>query len=217
MPAPLDRLLLASGNAKKLAELRGLLEPLGIALVTPEDIGGLPEVIEDRPTFAGNSAKKATSAALHTGLWALADDSGLEVAALDNHPGVRSARFHADHGRDPGDDVDAANRAELLAQLQALPDAPRDARFQCALALAQPDGEIVAEFAGKTHGRIIDTERGGQGFGYDPLFEFAEPGSTLAGSTFAELTAEQKASISHRGRALANLARWLERVSRTPG
>ena len=210
MPAPFDRLLLASGNAKKLGELRGLLEPLGIALAAPSDVGGLPEVDEDRPTFAGNSAKKASSAARHSGLWALADDSGLEVAALYDRPGVRSARFSVDNGRDPGGDVDASNRAELLTQLQSLPGSPRDARFQCALALARPDGEIVAEFSGKTHGRIIDSERGASGFGYDPLFEFTEDGFSASGKTFAELDAAQKAQVSHRGRALGALLLWIQ-------
>ena len=210
MSAPIEHLLLASGNAKKLNELRGLLEPLGIALAAPSEVGGLPEVDEDRPSFAGNAAKKATSAALHARTWALADDSGLQVAALDDRPGVRSARFSADHGRDPGGDVDAANRAELLSQLQALPDAPRDARFHCALALARPDGSIAAEFAGETHGRIIDQERGTSGFGYDPLFEFTEPGFAATGQTFAELDAAQKAEVSHRGRALVALLRWIQ-------
>jgi XTP/dITP diphosphohydrolase len=198
------RLLLASSNAKKLAELRAMLAPLGVEVVSPD--GSLPEVVEDRPDFRGNAAKKARSAALHAGLWALADDSGLEVDALDGAPGVRSARFAGE----PCDDE--RNNDLLLERLTDVPDERRGARFVCALALARPDGEIALELEGTSRGRILHQRRGTRDFGYDPLFEFAEEGSELAGRSFAELDAPEKASVSHRGRAVQALAAQLERI-----
>jgi XTP/dITP diphosphohydrolase len=123
-------LVLASGNAKKLAELRLALSGIDVRLLAPSDVGGLPEVVEDLPTFAGNAARKARAAALHTGRWALADDSGLEVDALGGAPGVLSARFAGRHGDD------AANNRLLLERLSDVPDERRGARFVCALALA---------------------------------------------------------------------------------
>ena len=195
------RLLLASGNAKKRAELEGLLGPLGVALATPADVGGLPPVDEDRPDFAGNARKKACSAAASSGLWSLADDSGLEVDALDGAPGVRSARFAGAHGDD------AANNRRLLERLAGVPAARRGARFVCALVLARPDGEPLAEILGESRGRILEAPRGAGGFGYDPLFLFTEPGHPETGRGFAELSPAEKARVGHRGRALRELVR----------
>ena len=198
------RLLLASGNPKKLKELAALLGPLGVELVTPAEVGGLEEVVEDRPDFAGNAAKKAVSAARAKGLWALADDSGLEVDHLDGAPGVLSARYAGSHGDD------AANNARLLRELAGVPRERRGARFVCALALARPDGTLAAELQGTCRGVILEAERGTNDFGYDPLFEFAEPGHDVTGRAFAELLPAEKAAVSHRGRALRELATFLQ-------
>ncbi|QDV05488.1 Non-canonical purine NTP pyrophosphatase [Planctomycetes bacterium Poly30] len=196
----LTKLLLASGNQKKLAELRSITAPLGVQVLSPTDIGGLPDVEEDGETFAANAAKKASAGARYAGLWTLADDSGLTVDALDGAPGVYSARYAGVHGDDE------ANNARLLKELSAVPDEDRGASFVCALALARPDsGEIAYETEGRTFGEILREAQGEGGFGYDPLFRFTEPGFPVTGMVFARLRAEEKASVSHRGRALRAL------------
>jgi len=200
------KLLLATGNRKKVAELRMLLEGSGVELLVPDDVGGLEEVVEDAPTFSGNARKKAAAAAEATGHWALADDSGLEVEALDGAPGVFSARWAGAHGDD------AANNALLLERLAGIPEEKRGARFVCALALARPGGEIVADFEGTTSGRILEAPRGTRDFGYDPLFLFTESGHEVTGRGFAELSPEEKSSVSHRGRALRALSEQLHQV-----
>ena len=197
------KLLVASNNAKKRAELEALLADLDVEVVTPNELGGVPDVDEDQPTFAGNAAKKAVSGAQATGLWTLADDSGLEVAVLDGAPGVHSARYAGTHGDD------AANNRKLLDALAGRPAEERSARFVCALALAAPDGAVVAELFGETHGRILESPRGSGGFGYDPLFLFTEPGHAATDRCFAELEGPEKAAVSHRGRALSALAERL--------
>lgn len=197
------RLLIASDNRKKRAELERLLAPLPCELVLPAEIGGLPPVDEDQPTFAGNAAKKARSGALASGLWCLADDSGLEVAALGGAPGVYSARFAGRHGDD------AANNALLLERLAGFPADRRAARFVCVLALARPDGSLALAVEGETSGRILEAERGSGGFGYDPLFLFTEAGFEETGRPFGELEPAAKARVSHRGRALRLLAERL--------
>lgn len=195
------KLLLASGNAKKLAELRQIAGPMGIDVASPADVGGLPEVVEDGATFAENAAKKAASGARHSGLWTLADDSGLEVDALGGAPGVHSARYAGTHGDD------AANNAKLLEALADVPDEDRGAAFVCALALARPDtGEIAHVTGGRVSGTILREPQGDGGFGYDPLFRFTEPGFPITGLVFGALSAEEKASVSHRGRALRELS-----------
>jgi len=206
------RILLASNNAKKLRELALVLHGTGIELATPDAIGGLPEVVEDLPDFRGNAAKKAISAALHARMWALADDSGLEVDALGGAPGVLSARFAGAHGDD------AANNRLLLERLADVPDERRGARFVCALALARPDGTLALEVEGTARGRILHEPRGAHDFGYDPLFLFTEPGFAQTGRGFAELDAHEKAAVSHRGRALRELAARLASTLRAdPG
>ena len=201
-PLPLE-LVLASGNAKKLRELQTVLGGLGVRVLSPSDIGGLPDVVEDRETFEGNARKKAESAAAASGRWCLADDSGLEVDALGGAPGVLSARFAGEHGDD------AANNAKLLAALDGLAPEQRGARFVCVLALAGPEGRTRSVAVGHSSGRILDAPRGTGGFGYDPLFLFTEEGHAATGKVFAELTPDEKASVSHRGRALQELARRL--------
>ena len=197
------RLLLASDNPKKRAELLALLGGLSIELLTPRDIGGLPPVEEDRATFAGNAAKKAISGARASKLWCLADDSGLEVEILGGAPGVRSARYAGAHGDDAG------NNAKLLEELRAFSAVQRAARFVCALALARPDAELAVEVEGSANGRILEAPRGSRDFGYDPLFLFTEPGFPETGRGFAELEPQEKAHVSHRGRAIRAL---LERL-----
>jgi XTP/dITP diphosphohydrolase len=200
------RLLLASNNPKKLREFALVLQGLDVQVVRPADVDGLPDVVEDQPTFRANARKKAVSAALRARMWALADDSGLEVDALGGAPGVFSARFAGE----PCDD-DANNRL-LLERMIGVPDERRGARFVCALALARPDGALALEVEGTARGRILRAPRGAHDFGYDPLFEFTEPGFAQTGRGFAELEPAEKAQVSHRGRALRALAAQLPGV-----
>ena len=195
-------LILATRNAKKGREMIALLAPPGeppTALArfvarTLIDFPDLPETVEDADTFAGNAAKKASEAAKSTGCWALADDSGLAVDALDGAPGVYSARYAGGHGDDD------ANNRKLLEALADVPDERRGAAFVCALAVADPTGAIVAEAEGRCRGRIIRDLRGSGGFGYDPLFLIPE-----YHKTFGELGAIIKQQLSHRARAFARL------------
>ena len=197
------QLLLATGNEKKRAEFERMFAPLGVELLPPR---ALPGTVEDAPTFAGNAAKKAREAAEAFGVWALADDSGLEVEALDGAPGVHSARYAGTHGDD------AANNAKLLSELADVPDARRGARFVCALCLCRPDGSVALAVEGYSSGAIAHEERGEHDFGYDPLFVFTEPGFDVTGKHFAELRPDEKAAVSHRGRALAALAARMDEV-----
>ena len=205
----LPPILVASSNKKKLAELERRLVHLGVQLVVPHAVGGIPDTIEDAPTFEGNAAKKAREAATAKGMWALADDSGLEVDALQGAPGVLSARFAGRHGDD------AANNALLLERLSNVPDSARSARFVCVLALARPDGSLALSVRGEARGRIAHAARGTRDFGYDPLFVFDEPGHPQTGRGFAELEPDDKDAVSHRGRALRELARLLPEAIRS--
>ncbi|MGQ0721361.1 MAG: XTP/dITP diphosphatase [Candidatus Eiseniibacteriota bacterium] len=185
------RVVLATRNAHKVREISEALGLAEIELVGLDSFAALPEVVEDGVTFEANAVKKAVTAAAGTGMRALADDSGLVVDALDGEPGVRSARFAGPRADD------AANRALLLRRLRGVEAARRSARFVCVLALATADGGVeVVE--GRCEGILLDAERGTRGFGYDPLF--VARGETR---TFAEMEGEEKARISHRGRALA--------------
>lgn len=200
------RLLLASGNPKKLAELRSILSNSlagAFELLTPSEVGGLPEVEETGVTFAANAILKAHSGALASGLACLADDSGLEVDELLGAPGVRSARYAGERASDE------QNRAKLLAELAGVPAGRRRGRFVCSLALVLPDGRLAGLWNGRIEGHIALAERGSGGFGYDPLFSCAEGPASLRERTFAELSPAEKAQISHRGRALAEFARDL--------
>lgn len=197
------RLLLATRNAHKTREVR---EILGAGWIVA-DLTAHPEIAdveETGATFEENARLKAVAAARHFDGWVMADDSGLEVDALGGAPGVRSARFAGDGA------TMAGNRALLRERLAGVPAGDRAARFRCALALAR-DGEVVAVFDGVVEGTVIDVERGGGGFGYDPLF--VPEGHDR---TFAELPAAVKHTLSHRGRAMARLAEFLRREDRRP-
>jgi XTP/dITP diphosphohydrolase len=198
-------LLLATHNKKKLAEMERILAgAIGESGVILFGLDLHPEVAtapEEGATFAANARQKALWYARATGTACLADDSGLEVDALGGAPGVHSARYAADSA---GNASDAANRRRLLQELGDTPPAARTARFRCAICLADEAGEILFEADGVTEGTILATERGGGGFGYDPLFL-----STELGKTFAEADPAAKDRVSHRGRALARLAAFL--------
>lgn len=187
------KLLIGTTNAGKFREFQRLLEGLGIELVSLRDLPGAPEVEEDADTYAGNARKKAETLARWSGLTTLADDSGLEVDALNGDPGVWSARYAG-----PQHD-DAANRAKMLRALQGVAETERAARFKCVIVVARADGALL-EATGVCEGRITTEERGTNGFGYDSLF-FYEP----AGCTLAELEDEAKGDISHRGHAATAL------------
>jgi XTP/dITP diphosphohydrolase len=187
------RLLLASNNVGKLRELAELLAGLPIELVPPADLGLSLEIAETGATFAENARLKARAFARASGLPAVADDSGLEIAALGDWPGVHSARVAG-----PGAD-DARRRELVLARLNAVPDASRAARFVAAVALADGD-RILAEAEGILGGAIATMPRGAGGFGYDPIFI-----PTGLDRTLAELTAAEKNNLSHRGRAIRKL------------
>lgn len=191
----IERLVVASKNEDKLGEIKAVLLGLGLVNEIVADLDW-PDIEETEPTLEGNALLKARTVAAATGLPSLADDTGLEVAALDGEPGVRSARF-AGETASYADNVRA-----LLEQLAGHSD--RSARFRTVMALVMPGGwEIVAE--GVLEGLIIDTPRGDTGFGYDPVFD-------VGGRTLAELAAVEKNAISHRGRALRALADKLRRI-----
>lgn len=196
------RVLLATGNAKKLVELRRLVaaEQVDVTVLGLADVASYDEPAEDERTFEGNALIKARAALAATGLPSLADDSGLEVDLLNNMPGVRSARW-AGPQRDDED-----NNTLLLAQLDDVPDAERTARFVCAVALVLPGGVEHVERA-TVEGTLLTARRGSHGFGYDPLF--LPDGSNR---TSAELEPAEKDAISHRGKAMRAILPVLARV-----
>lgn len=187
------KLLFATNNAHKLAEVQAVLGP-EYELVTPRDCGVTEEIPETQPTLEGNALQKARYLRERTGLDCFADDTGLEVAALDGAPGVRSARYATD-----GHDF-AANNRLLLANLRGAAD--RRARFRTVVALLRSGEEHL--FEGIVEGRIIECERGCEGFGYDPLFV-----PDCFDRTFAEMSADEKNAVSHRARAVRRLADYL--------
>jgi XTP/dITP diphosphohydrolase len=191
-----ERLLIGSGNPGKQREYRELLAGLDFDLVVPSDLDPVPpEPEETGKTFAANASHKARTYAAASGLRSVADDSGLEVDALHGAPGLRSRRFF-------GEDASAAERnTRLLALLEGVE--ARGARFVCVTTLAWPDGRVEM-FDGEVRGEIGLVPRGGQGFGYDPLFVISGDGRTMA-----ELPAQEKHRISHRGLAAAKLRAYL--------
>ncbi len=194
------KVLLATNNAHKADEIRNALDLPGWEFVTLREAGVDSDPVEDAETFLGNALIKAVSAHQISGMAVLADDSGLEVDALDGAPGVWSARY-AGEGAD-----DAANNAKLLAALEGVPDKERTARFVCTLVFIDEGGNRL-DAQGTVEGRIGHAERGSEGFGYDPFFL---PDAYGGEKTFAEVPQQEKSKISHRGRALAELRSKLE-------
>jgi XTP/dITP diphosphohydrolase len=189
--------VLASGNRGKLAELAGILEPLGVQLIPQGDVG-VPEVAETGLSFVENAILKARAAAGHSGLPAIADDSGLEVDFLDGAPGIHSARYSGKG--------DAANNARLLTELAGVPDEQRSARFQCVIVYmrhALDPTPLICQASWE--GRILPEPRGEGGFGYDPLFWVPDQQCSAA-----ELEPDLKNRISHRARASALLLEALK-------
>ena len=191
------KLLIATTNAGKLAEVEAVLKQLPVTIVPLARLGAWPQVVEDGKTFEENALKKARTLAAFSGRVTLADDSGLEVDALHGEPGIHSARYSGEDGDD------ARNNEKLLRALAGVPEEKRRARFVCVLALCAPaalgGGEWL--FRGECEGRIAFAPRGENGFGYDPLF-FYPP----LNQTFAEVDREAKCRVSHRGQALRKLA-----------
>lgn len=197
------KIVLASRNRKKIKELKKIIEDCGIAapassvhILTPDDFPMCGDVEEDGVTFEQNAVKKAEHILKCSGLAAIADDSGLEVDALDGAPGVFSARYAGE----PSDDL--ANLEKVLNDMKNVPDDKRTARFVCCIALATERG--VKTFSGYVEGRIGTGPRGHNGFGYDPVF-YPEGHDR----TFAEMSDDEKNSMSHRGRALKKLQEYI--------
>ena len=196
------KLLVATGNQGKLQEVREILGPLlhdgGHELASLAELGlAVPD--ETGTSFQENAAQKATACAAQSGLWTLADDSGLCVDALGGEPGIYSARWAP---------TDEERRSKLLQHMQAAPATRRGAHFFCAVALCAPDGKRLFRADGRVDGRIAVEPRGQNGFGYDPLFIPREAGTR----TLAELPQSEKNRLSHRGRALARMSPLLLRL-----
>lgn len=194
-------IVLASRNAKKIGEIRDLLAPHSIVVSGVGDHPDVPEVVEDGDTFAANAAKKAVEVAGHVGTWAIGEDSGLSVDALDGAPGVYSARYAGE----PADD--AANNAKLVAALADVPPVKRSAHYTCHVALADAAGNVRLSVEARCNGRIVLDPRGTNGFGYDPYFLLPE-----YGRTFGELSPIVKRHLSHRARAFASFIPQLVRL-----
>ena len=194
------RIVCASANPHKVEELARLLPSWVDLVARPSDIG---DIDEDAPTLEGNAIIKAVEIANHASEWAIADDTGLEVEALNGAPGVRSARFAGEHA------TDEENCALLLAKLVGATN--RSARFRTVVALVSSKGDIHF-VGGECAGTIAESERGDSGFGYDSLFVPADGD----GRTFAEMTGSEKDAVSHRGRALAQVPELLARIFGLP-
>ena len=190
------KIYIATKNKNKCKEFQRILEPMGFTVVTENDLGReLPDVEETGETFAENARLKSRSGCEESGMPCIADDSGLQVDALGGAPGVYSARFAGEHGND------AKNNELLLQKLADVPEDKRTARFVSTVCCTYPNGEEIL-VTGVCEGRIGYAPKGEGGFGYDPLF-------MVGGKSFAEMTAEEKDKISHRGNALRALAREL--------
>jgi XTP/dITP diphosphohydrolase len=196
-------LIVGTRNRKKGAELQELLVPLGLAVATLDDFPNAIDVVEDGDSFAANAILKATQQARHLGQWVLADDSGLEVDALDGVPGIYSARFAGENSSDD------QNNALLLERLADMPLEERTAHYVCHVAVADPQGTVRAESQDVCRGRIRFEAAGTNGFGYDPLFEVVE-----YHRTFGELGPAVKRALSHRSRALRAILPKLARLAR---
>jgi XTP/dITP diphosphohydrolase len=199
------KLVLATNNRHKIAEMSAVLSGLDVDIVTKDSFPDFPDVEETGSTLEENAKLKAIAVFRHTGLPSLADDTGLEVDALNGEPGVYSSRFAG-----PGCSY-ADNNHLLLTRLSGVPSELRTARFRCVIAVCFAENAVeIAD--GSIEGRITTELRGTSGFGYDPVFEIPE-----LGRTFAEITAEQKNSMSHRGRALVAARKIIENYLRASG
>lgn len=191
-------LVLATANPGKTRELMALLRDSPVTIKNLSDFGPIPPIVEDGETFEANAYKKASLTARYLGFAAMADDSGLVVDALNGAPGVYSARYA---GENAGD---AANNEKLLQNMAGRSN--RKAAFQCVISIAVPTGAALT-YEGSCDGEILDSPRGSGGFGYDPLFYSPE-----LGKTFAEAAMEEKACVSHRGRALAEVGAEFSKI-----
>jgi XTP/dITP diphosphohydrolase len=198
------RILIATSNPGKLRDFAGAAASQGVEIAGLPNFSSLPQVVEDGLTFEDNARKKAEEYSQYApGEIVVADDSGLEVDALNGAPGVHSARYAADqpHLADTNTD-DEANNARVLRELKNVPPELRTGRFVCVLVAAR-DGKTLATFRGTAEGIILASPRGTNGFGYDPLFYFPQ-----IQKAFAELNSEEKARYSHRGAAFRQLLEW---------
>ena len=203
------RILIATSNPGKLRDFAGAAASHNISVGSLPNFSSLPPVVEDGNTFEDNARKKAEQYSLAApGEIVLADDSGLEIDALQGAPGVHSARYAAEHPQEVGPNTDDdANNARVLRELQGIPSEKRTARFVCVIVVAR-DGHSLATFRGVAEGVVLDHLQGSNGFGYDPMFYFP-----TIHKTFAELTAEEKAKHSHRGAAFRKVLDWLDRLA----
>ena len=197
----MPKIVLGSRNKKKSLEIAELLAPHAIELVSVAEFPEMGEVIEDGDSFAANAAKKATETATTTNHWAIGEDSGLCVDALNGAPGIYSARFSGEGA------TDERNNEKLMAELADVPDNKRGAGYVCSVAVSDPLGTIQLAVEGTCRGRIISTPRGANGFGYDPYFLIPE-----YDATFGELGSIVKQQISHRARAFHRLIPRLVRL-----
>jgi len=200
------KILVATTNPGKIAELRAMLD-LDVEWFGLSDFSDIIEIEEDGSAFSENARKKATGYAKATGLWTIADDSGLVVDALGGAPGVNSARFSGEKLK--GDDrtlIDHRNMAKVLELLKDIPEDKRTARFVCSLCLASPE-KVLIETEGTLEGLITNREIGRNGFGYDPIFFVPHLNKTVG-----QLTAEEKNMISHRGKAIKKLKPMLNKL-----
>lgn len=194
----MTQLLIATTNQGKFAEVQDYLRKLPLKILSLKYLANYPEVVEDGATFEANALKKARTLAEFSGQLTLADDSGLEVDALGGAPGIYSARYAGEESDDE------RNNQKLLHELRDVPEEKRTARFVCALALCAPNNRGLKDWSTRAscEGRIAFVPKGPHGFGYDPLFFFPP-----FGKTFGEIERELKATVSHRGKALKQLAR----------
>ena len=198
------KILVATTNPGKVAELRAMLD-IDVELLGLSDFEGIGEIEEDGETFAENARKKATGYAKVTGLWTIADDSGLVIDALDGAPGVRSARFSGEKENDRTL-LDHKNMAKVLELLDGVQAEKRTCRFMCCLCLATPE-KVLIETQGKLEGVITENQIGTNGFGYDPIFFVPDLNKTVA-----QLTPQEKNEISHRGNAIRKLVPLLGKL-----
>ena len=200
----MKRVLIATSNPGKLRDFAGTAKAFGIEVTSLPNISSLSPVIEDGLTFEANARKKAEQYSLAApGEIILADDSGLEVDALNGAPGVHSARYAAEKPEQEETNTDDdANNSKLIREIKVIPEPDRAGRFVCVIAAAS-NGKTLSVFRGTAEGVILEAPRGANGFGYDPLFYFPE-----ISKTFAELSPEEKADYSHRGKAFRKFLEW---------